>query len=518
MSILSLTEAPYSVKEEIYLALKRRASASSQGCHFKCESCSSQAAFELAVCYKIGFGTPADAEVSKYFLSMSKKKESDIQDELQLLMEARPKPLDDRSPLAKFSDQGSLYYSDNVANALTDLSGSDLEAQFLREISDVDSVLGNANAVTHTLKMGLITIYEQQGKFQLAEIVCRMALQSISELVGDRHTVTLECTDRLACILRENGNLSEAECLQQSAIGLMTDLVGKDHIRTKRLLHNFCDTLELERRFQETAHIREDVFNSLTVILGANHPEVIVAMDKWGLAKRYAGNFQFAATLHHLAFQDAEQDLGPKHSITLTCMVNYAEALREQREYEKAETWHQRAVEGFKIQYGVHHQKTAVAQHSFGVTLETQSKWLEALTMYLEALKTRAMVLGENHVDTVASKNAWQFALEHHSEWLVQLQQFQNSLDMNGRLSGNVVNETKFVRMESNVKALLRQGNLATAADLYFESLKSKREASRGEHHDTTFTRKIMRALKHIPSQKASITSEPSSASPAKLK
>ena len=506
------------MREEIYLALKRRASGSGQGCHFTCESCSSQAAFELAFCYKIGFGTPADAERSRYFMSISTKEESDIQYELQLLREARPKSFDDRNPLEKFSEEGSLYLSDNIANALTDLKGSDLEARFLREISDVDSVLGDVNAVTYALKMGLITIYEQQGEFRLAESVCRKALQSIFKLVGDRHTVTLECRDRLARILRENGSLSEAECLQQSAIGQMTNLVGKDHIRTKRLLHNFCDTLELERRFLETAHIREDVYNSLCVILGAAHPEVIVAMDKCGLAKRYAGDVKFAATLHHLAFQDAEQNLGPKHSITLICMVNYAEALREQREYEKAEIWHQRAVEGFEIQYGVHHRKTAVAQHSFGVTLETQSKWLEALAMYNKALRTRVMVLGENHVDTVASQNAWQFALDHHSKWIVELQQFQDTLRMNGRLTGKAVDETEFVRTESNAKALVRQGNLAAAADLYFQSLKSKCKASRGEHHDTMFTRKIMQALKHIPHPKASTTSKLSSASPAKLK
>lgn len=506
------------MRKEIYLALKRRASASGQECHFTCESCSSQAAFELALCYKIGFGTPADTERSRYFLSISTKEESDIQEELQLLMEARPKSLDDRSPLAKFSEEGSLYLSDNIANAVTDPKESDLEALFLREISDVDSVLGDVNAVTYTLKMGLVTIYEQQGKFQLAESVCRIALQAISELIGDRHTVTSECMDRLACILRENGSLSEAECLQRSAIELMTDLAGKDHIRTKRLLHNFCDTLELEKRFHETAHIREDVFNSLCVILGATHPEVIVAMDKWGLAKRYAGNLKYAATLHHIAFQDAEQDLGPKHSITLICMVNYAEALREQREYEKAETWYERAVEGFEIQYGGHHPKTAVAQHSFGVTLEAQSKWLEALAMYNKALKTRVMVLGENHIDTVASQNAWQFALDHHSKWLVELQQFQDTLRMSGRLTGKAVNETELVRTECNAKALVRQGKLAAAADLYFRSLKNKREASKGEHHDTMFTRKIKEALKHLPSPKAGTASKLSIASPAKLK
>ena len=501
------------MREKYCLALKKRAAGSSQQCGITCEECSTRAAFELALCYRIGFGTPADVEQSRHFLFFSTREETDIQDEIRLLRGARPKALDDQSPLARFSEEGSLYLSESTTAAIIGRRDSDREAVFLREISDLDSALGDVNYVTYTLKMALVTIYEQQGRFQLAEGVCRMALQSITALVGNSNAITLECTNRLARILRENRCIAEAECLQQSAIGLMTNLMGKDHLRTKRLLHDYCDTLELERRFQETADLREDVFNSLCVMLGATHPEVILAMDKWGLAKRYAGNLDFAATLHHLSFQYAEQDLGPRHYLTLTCVVNYAETMREQGEFEKAETWHRRAVEGFEIGYGIQHRQTAVAQHSLGVTLERQSKWLEALAMYHKALQTRVLVLGKSHVDTLASRNSWQSVLGCYSGMLVELQKFQDIAKTGP--TEDAENGAKLVEIERNVTALLGQGKLGTAADLYFKSLKSNHETSKERQNENYFSRKIMQALDRIPTFKLRSKSKDSNVLPA---
>ncbi len=54
----------YRVREEIYFALKQRTSDPNLGGKFTCERCSVQGAFQRALCYKIGFGTPSDAEKS----------------------------------------------------------------------------------------------------------------------------------------------------------------------------------------------------------------------------------------------------------------------------------------------------------------------------------------------------------------------------------------------------------------------------------------------------------------------
>ena len=495
--------------------MKQRTVTSGREALFSCETCSSRAAFELALCYKIGFGTSADEERSNHFLSASAKGECDIHDQILLLRNVKMKSLEEGSPLAKFWQEGTLTIPDNLADALDHQKRADLEAAFSREISDLDGILGDVNAITYTLKISLITIYEQQGRFQFAETACRMALQSISGLLGNHHVITLDCSDRLARILREMGKISEAECIQQSAIALMSDLVGKDHLRMKKLLHNYCDTLELESRFQETAHIREDVFNSLCIILGATHPDVIVAMDKWGLAKRYAGDLKFAANLHHISFMYAEQDCGPRHSITLICIVNYAETLREQKKYEDAETWHQKAVEGFEIQYGMHHRQTALAQHSFGITLEVQNKWLEALAMYHNALKTRMMVLGKDHAETKASEVAWQSAL-NLTKWRGELQEYQDVLRRNERLT--VEKKVEIASIEQNARALMRQGHLAKGADLYIRSLRNKHETSSEERNNTTFTKKIMQVLKRVATTKTDTPLEGNSARHADLK
>ena len=308
--------AEYRVREEIYFALKQRTSDPHLGGKFTCERCSAQAAFQRALCYKIGFGTPSDAEKSTDLLSTSARGKSNLENEVSLLMQTRPDPFDGQSAFARLWKEGSLFTSFNDFRDILDPKISDIEQRYLREISDMDSVLGDNNAITHTLKMGLTTTYEQQGKFEQAERTCRLALQSNIKVLGDRHIVTLECMDRLARTLWGTGNLLEAKDLQQSAVDSMRELLGNDHIHTKRLLQNLCVMLEIEGRFKENEHFHEKTFNSFCVNLGSKHLEVLVTMDNWAVSKRYAGNLKFSTTLQGLVVSYCEEVLEPNHLMT----------------------------------------------------------------------------------------------------------------------------------------------------------------------------------------------------------
>lgn len=476
-----------------------------------CQNCAPQAAFELAFCYTLGFGAPADPVNSAQLLLISGKDESDLLETLRLTKQATLRIFDEESPLKRYSEEGSLRIPENIVDAVLDPEGSDEEASLLREISEMDGILGDANLLTHVLKMSLVTLYEQQGRFELAESACRMALQTVADVLGDSHATTLECLDHLAHIVRENGKLTEAESFQQSAISLTTKRLGKDHVRTKRLLHSYCDTLDLQNRFQESGPIRKDVFNSLCVSLGATHPEVIIAMDRWASAEKQAGNLKFATTLHHLAFQYAEQDLGLQNSITLMCMVHYADVIRDQQDYVTAEDWHRRAAEGLQIHYGVFHLKTARAQQSLGLTLQMQSKWLDALAMYNKALKTRCRILGVAHIDTITSHEAWQLAFNNQSNLLGDFQRYRNILHTGKRLNGEILDETKYQEAESNINMLVRREKLATAAELYFESLKNRPLFSKDRLQKANFVNKIAQNLRFVTPWPGSLKSSPNS-------
>ena len=491
----------YRVREEIHLALEQRTSDLSFGGKVNCERCFVQGAFQRALCYKIGFGTPLDAEKSTDFLSISTKGKSDLQNELLILSQTRPEPSNGQNDFAKLWDEGFLFTSDSDFRDLPDPKISDFEARYVREISDMDSVLGDNNAITHPLKIGLATAYEQQGNFEMAEKTCRLALQSSIKVLGDRHMVTLECMDRLARILWGIGDLIEAESLQRSALDSMKKLLGNEHIRTTRLLSSLCDTLEIRGRFKEIEHTREEVYNNFCVILGVRHP---AAMDNWAVSKRYAGNLKFSATLHSVTINDCELVFGPNNPMTLNSIVNHAEVLSEQGDYVKAEALHRKAVDGFESQLGTHHPKTAIALHSFGKTLERQSRWLEAGEIYHRALSAREAVSGDKRTDILLSRSAW--APKQVAKSRKQLCQ---TLQISETLTGKEASDTTYLSFAFLATALEHQGKWAEAVDLHSQALKRKKEILGDKHPATIFTTRNPTLAKANIAPKAGISSGP---------
>jgi tetratricopeptide (TPR) repeat protein len=78
-------------------------------------------------------------------------------------------------------------------------------------------------------------VLSDQGKYEEAEEMHRLALGLTETVLGKEHPSTLTSMNNLAMLLRNQGKHEEAESMYRQALGLMETVLGKEHPST--LIH-----------------------------------------------------------------------------------------------------------------------------------------------------------------------------------------------------------------------------------------------------------------------------------------
>lgn len=181
-SLAELYETDFRVRTKIRETLDDRANES----RFNPYDCQNDA-FQLALCYALGFGTHIDQEKVSIYLSMSLKSQEMLEKEI-----SRAKCC-----------AGSVNYNSETIQTLT-----------------AEMVLRNRD---------LIDQYQHQGKLAEAEVVCRREVADLCNVIGTSTYLTASVRRQMASIASAMGRWTEAEDFLMLAMQSVCGLALETH-------------------------------------------------------------------------------------------------------------------------------------------------------------------------------------------------------------------------------------------------------------------------------------------------
>lgn len=326
---------------------------------------------QLALCYKLGFGSLKDAEAERG-ISVSVSQRSAIEDQLRLIRE----DMEDDQVFA--ADEG-------VMDELVDMG-------FRPSIQ-------------------LEKYYAASGMLSEAITTCQREMQGVSEVLGAEHSIYLTLQEHLARMLQEDGRLEEAEEVQLQVI---SDEAGPPEDETAATLTNVLrlgSLYRLQGRLDEAEILCRDLKRQ------AEHLDLqpaFVLTIRAELGRIYALQHQWkkvekACVWGELANGDRNV-LGPENEAIFSAMTNLALSYHHQQRLEEAEELGIRTLKIKARVLGYGDPSTLDSLCNLALTLRSRGRSDEAFPLMSMCSQMREQVLGSEHANT-------QDAFKALSEW-----------------------------------------------------------------------------------------------------
>ncbi|KAH6649388.1 kinase-like domain-containing protein [Chaetomium tenue] len=287
VSLYPLLHANYLVRKHIFQHLAAKATSSS------CKKCRRAAAFQIAFCYYVGFGTKKDQEKAIKIAEdpRVKKSREDLEEELG-----------NTEPLWSFVNLRFINLSRDGFGFMASLAAEyrlnrnyvleDVIGEYTREASDIGRSFLDMPEVGIVPKLKLAHLLQRAGFSDKAVLVYKEVLVDIRDARATRlpsaskdppkgvSQENLALKD-LADALRAVGRLREAEETAQEALSLNPTGDNEPCLEIKSTLASIhYDSDDLER----AAEGFKEVYHQFCALLGERHPNTLTALGNWAVA------------------------------------------------------------------------------------------------------------------------------------------------------------------------------------------------------------------------------------------
>jgi tetratricopeptide (TPR) repeat protein len=357
------------VRSYIYVCLRVKAFRSPGAAY--CDECSRKAAFELALCYKIGFGVRKNDVESQIMLDLSKRRRGELEHEMFKLKHLRHEVLKSAFRSDTYKEwilQGHIPTTEFAQRDHDQSSGT--EQEYRREITDMESSLGDTHVLVNALRSTLSKILMDRGLWKRSEELLIQVLKIRKTILGVSHPHTMTSSANLACVYREQGRWKEAEDL-------------------------FAEIVEI----------------SLSTV-GPQHPDTLQSMELLALTFSDQGRWEEAEKLYLQALRVRQEQLGVEHPKTLKCMRHLASTFLNQGRWEEAEKLYLQVLR-ITQELGAERPVTLRDMASLAKVFVKQERWEEAAKMYLQIIDTSTNVLGTEHPNYAKLYDVLSRAMRH---------------------------------------------------------------------------------------------------------
>ena len=385
------------VRKYIFACLENKATGHAGGTH------RSSAAFQLAFCYKIGFGTPSNERVSQHWLQETVHSAEDLDLRIQWAKKTVRRNDWRNGNLVSLIINGILTED---ATWLNTENLEVLEAEYKRELRDMQHIFGKDSLVVLKLSLHLVQLLEREQKYIQAEMVCRETLEvsSIQNLVAERGTRPKYYSrgHRKSSISMEKlSEASSASPFLERIIAATDEPIPETRFLAKRLASIYV----LQERWGEAEWIYLHLRNMEQRDSGECHPETLFLSYMIASTYKNQGRLTEAEALLSYVLDRQKKFLGIEHKSTRNSMGLLASIYSVQGRTKEAESLETQLVDIYKKLFGPRGPHTLFAMSELSVELAKQGRWEEAKNYAQEALIGRRQVLGEDHPDTLRSMN-----------------------------------------------------------------------------------------------------------------
>lgn len=322
----------------------------------------SNVAYQIALCYELGFGVERDDYKSMEALHSSGRTRVDVEETLN--RSSKGQNIVDQDPCVReVFHRGHLPLTEFSFYYLERDKLEEAESRLFREIRDLELSIGDKSYVTllvrsvlstilvlqkrwkeaeglqvdivqTSMKMGmdpndpslltaignLAFIYQQFGDWKNAERLRLTLMESNTKALDAGHISSLHNMGSLAEIYRHQGRLDDAERLESQIVELSTDLLGTDHPATLISRHELAWTYKKQRRWEDAERLEIQNLEMITRVSGGEHPNTLTAMSSLAYTVAVQGRWEEAERQGIQIVEGRKKVLGTEHPDTIAAM------------------------------------------------------------------------------------------------------------------------------------------------------------------------------------------------------
>ena len=355
--VFELDCCDFRVQSSVFKALRLLAG------YKECEACSQNAAFQLALCYVLGFGAHANNQKSQQWLSKSGRDRKELEEALSTITAMKPS-ISSMSQLIDLGYQSQLgqdYEDDGIIDqAITEYQAMATSrerafgrvhfltrhmyvclADFLRdtdkapqaaqiyeeEIAVLANLYGPKSRSEPLLKSKLAQTYMKIGKLEEAEVMAVEAFDSYSTESSEDMSLKMAALCDLSKITLERGRHEEALERALVAVHGSEDYLGSSHRTTFRARGLVSSVYHQTGQIQKAAQLMEQLYQEKRAAFGDQNSETLASLEQLGMLYVEMREWLKALNTHKELCEALEKVEGENARLTLAARSNYAGAL-----------------------------------------------------------------------------------------------------------------------------------------------------------------------------------------------
>ncbi|KAK6333770.1 hypothetical protein TWF730_003953 [Orbilia blumenaviensis] len=391
-SFKQLVKGDYRAWKLIFDALKNRASSHDTG-----ESDRMNAAYQLAFCYEMGFGTVTDQEKVDFYLSQALKLKATLNHEIQIIREDRQ---DDLLMFKRINERIAII--DHVNHYLETEKLGDIQAAYeaITQATNVrlgedhpisktlSSILGSLSSIAETIDKAdsdaqpsckstpsvgeveeLVTINMQNKTWGRAVELQQEVVELKEEKFGRAHSQTISAMLKLANCWKKQGWINRAE---EVAVDALTRTSG-GNLEVLEFLSSLYEDTENWSKFVD---LLKKIIESKRLLLGIGHEETLKDLKSLVWAYIRWGKLAEAAGFQRMVVNALKDSVGAQNPDTLSSLELLATILEKVGVDGEAVTVMREVVLHKENFLGLEHTETIDAQ---GTLKEYERKLSEAV-------------------------------------------------------------------------------------------------------------------------------------------
>ncbi|KIW13608.1 hypothetical protein PV08_08798 [Exophiala spinifera] len=374
-------------------------------------------AVELALCYKIGFGTDRDEAALENLARRARVGDKVLEDALAEIKASSDGPHFNNRAYRGMIENGLDFRVDHDQNYLSEGVLDSAIERYCKDVANMSAVFGPTHRLTLIVSVVLCYALRTAGQWEKA-ILQRIELTSfIGKIKGERDRDTLASKSQLAAIYLDLDELDQAEnLLLQVRDGLMDLASGKDN-EVQENSQALAEVFRRKGKWQDAQDLLLPALEERERSLGLNHPDTLRLVSKLAALYLSQNEFDSAQKLLERLVEHEKWRLGSSHSRTLTSMSQLATVYYHQEKLEEAEKLYKHVEIKRTELRGEEHKETLIVRSNLASLYKKLNKYDEAEQLEEHILKTKVRKFGKDNASTLTTRGNLALTYAFQKRW-----------------------------------------------------------------------------------------------------
>ena len=438
----------------------------------RCKVCSSNAAFQTAICYSFGFGVRANFEREQDWLLRSERDAKD----LEIALESLRRTKTESTKMGLLIDLGyESHLGDDYANhGILDRALIEYKAI----VASREKVLGKTHFSSRRMRTLLSGLLDQCGYLDSAAEMIMNEIQITNSIDATKTEDISILKSKLARVYEKMGKYSESKSLRLEVLDEYSNESDTSKASRVVALYDLSSSSLMQGQNEEAAKRALIAIENSMKLLGPDHANTLLAQSILALAYSRLGMLHDAVKLTECVAQNRERLLGLCNSNTIESKALLGQLYFYLQRWEEARDIFRTVMNAREKIFGKTATTTIIAASNFASALARTGKTEEAASIQEEIFDKLKRTLGEEDEQTV----------DVMSELAVTYQ-FQRAWDKAEPLEMRVLDYRRCHPNNSHNKILIalrnlsdtqfNQGKWSQAAELSLEELEIRRALSK---------------------------------------